>query len=99
MGRSGQLPRPLVRLSRWIAANVELARCGEWREVVLGYWISELRRWRCHLFGHRFGPEEREYEDAGYPVHASTWRTCQRKNCSAACEEWSVYGPARGVLG
>lgn len=80
---NGSLTRPLVRLSRWIAANVELARCGEWRD----------------LFGHRFGPEEREYEDAGYPIHASTWRTCQRKNCSAACEEWSVYGQARGVLG
>lgn len=86
-------------LIAFVRANVLCVRDGVWREVVLASWLYELRRWRCHLRGHRWGPERRDYEDAGYPLHVETWQDCVRKGCCAVREVWSVYGEPRGTLG
>lgn len=67
-----------------------------WKERLLGgpsweesIWAYRLSEWRCWLFGHKFGPEEKYYEDIGYPVHVSTHRDCVR-GCGNYEEVWHV---------
>lgn len=62
-----------------------------------------VQAWRCLLYGHAWGAEQKQWEDAGYPVHVETWRECQRPECGAYELLWSVYWPpvhanCRGTL-
>ena len=40
----------------------------------------KLRTWRCRLFGHEWGPAEREYEENTGAL-MQEWHDCQRRGC------------------
>jgi hypothetical protein len=57
-----------------------------------------LKTWRCRLFGHRWGPEQSDY-DPNVGVCMESWRECQRSGCEGWWETFNVYGRPRGKIG
>lgn len=55
-----------------------------WEESI---WSYRLSTWRCQVFGHRWGPEQQEYEDI---YHVATRRYCER-DCGHSEELWNVW--------
>lgn len=60
-----------------------------WEESI---WAYRLWTWRCILFGHKLGDEEREYEDV---YHVATRRYCER--CDYIEVLWSVWERRRAA--
>jgi hypothetical protein len=61
-----------IRFLRW-------SRDAGWSDT---WWqiAYPFRTWRCHLFGHKWGPEDRDYEpNTGYLLQA--WQDCERPRC------------------
>lgn len=73
-----------------LLAFVRWSRDAGWSDTV---WVLtyRMRTWRCVLFGHRWGDEQQDYEDAGYPIHVRTWRSCGRRPCEAYEEPWNIW--------
>lgn len=67
-------------------AFIRWSRDAGWADTrgVIAY---PFRTWKCRLFGHRWGPEQHEYEE-NTGAHMSSWRDCERKNC---CGWWETY--------
>jgi hypothetical protein len=64
-----------IKFIRW-------ARDAGWQDT---RWqlLYPIRTWRCRLFGHKWGPEDRDYEpNTGCLMQA--WQECER----SPCEGW-----------
>lgn len=78
------------------------ASCRRWKELgwrdslyVLTY---PIKTWRCRLFGHKWGPEDRDYEpNTGCLLQA--WHECQRKRCEGYQETWHYLGTKDTIYG
>lgn len=69
-----------------------------WRETlhVLTY---PIRTWRCRLFGHKWGPEQSDW-DTNVGALMMSWRDCERDGCEGWWETYHhMAGGKQRVLG
>ena len=59
--------------------------------------LYPIKTWRCRLFGHKWGPEQRDY-DPNVDVLTESWRECERPGCEGWWETYNYLG-ARGKMG
>ena len=79
-----------------IIAFVRWSRDAGWSDTwyVLSY---PIKTWRCRLFGHKWGPEQSDW-DPNVHVLMESWQECERANCEGWKETYHYLARSEGDL-
>jgi hypothetical protein len=88
------MPRsPVFHPIRFIRWSRDAGLRDSWTVVAYPF-----KTWRCRLFGHDWGPEDREYEpNTGHLMQC--WHECQRPRCEGYQETYHYLGANGKVYG